>query len=51
MGSQKALAALITSAVAFVFIHFGVNDAEGELQGAVVTVLTTLAVYLTPNRA
>lgn len=47
--ANKALAALITSAVSFVFIHFGINDVQGELQSAVVTILTTLAVYLTPN--
>lgn len=51
MGSQKALAALIASLVSFLFIHFGINDAEGELQSAVVTVVTTAAVWLTPNRA
>jgi hypothetical protein len=47
---DKALAALIVSGLVPIAVHFTGAPVSPEFQAEAVTVLTTLFVYLTPNK-
>lgn len=49
MGSQKAIAAAVAAALSFAVAHFGLN-VEGEVQNAIVTIVTAVVVYFVPNK-
>lgn len=51
MGFQKAIASAVGTLVSFLLIHYGVEDVEGEIQVAVVTIVSALLTYLVPNSA